>query len=256
LTEHNLIDKRQYGFRENHSTKLAITTIHDELLGNFDNKLITCSLFLDLSKVFDCCDHEILLDELYHCGIRSVSHKLFSNFLHNRMQCTKIGAFKSSYKRISCGVPQGSVISPLLFLIYINDIAKASLFHATLFTDDINLHMSNPCFTILQTTVNLELCKIDNWLRANKLSLNYNKTNFMLLNSQNHNPTSFKVIVNNHRISPEDKLKYCGRRFMVCTYSLRKLPFAGNQQCKMTLSHFEKSSICQESTMQNNPLSH
>ena len=128
LTVDNLIDKRQYGFRENHSTELAITTIYDELLKNFDNKLITCSLFVDLSKALDCCDHEILLDKLYHYGI-SASHKLFSNFLNNRMQCTKIGAFKSSYKGISCGVPQGSVISPLLFLIYSNDIAKASSFH-------------------------------------------------------------------------------------------------------------------------------
>jgi len=203
LTEHNLIDKRQYGFRENHSTELGVTTIYDELLRNFENKLITCSLFLDLSKTFDCCDNEILLDKLYHYGIRGVSHKLFSNFLHNRRQCTKIGAFKSSYKTISYGVPQGGVISPLLFLIYINDIAKASLFHTTLFADDINLHVSNSCFNVLQTTVNLEMCKIDNWLRANKLSLNYNKTNFTLLNSQKHNPTSFKVIINNHSISPE-----------------------------------------------------
>ena len=126
MTEHNLIDKRQYGFRENHPTELTITSIYDELLSNFDNKLITCSLFLNLSKAFDCCDHEILLDKLYHYGISSVSHKLFSNILHNRMQCTKVGEFNSSYKRISCGVPQGSVISPLLFLIYINDITKAS----------------------------------------------------------------------------------------------------------------------------------
>jgi len=118
LTEHNLIDERQYGFRENHSTELAIASIYDELLRNFDNKLITCSLSLDLPKAFDCCDHKILLDKLYHYGIRGVYLKLFSNFLHNRMQCTKIWEFKSSYKRISCGVPQGSVISPLLFLIY------------------------------------------------------------------------------------------------------------------------------------------
>ena len=201
MTEHNLIDKRQYGFRENHSTELAITTIYDELLKNFDNKLITCSLFLDLSKAFDCCDHEILLDKLYHYGIRGVSHKLFSNFLHNRIQCTKIGAFKSSYKRISCGVPLGSVISHLLFLIYINDITKASSFHTTLFADDINLHLSNSCSNVLQTTVNLELCNIDHWLRANKLSLNYNKTNFMLLISRKHNPASFKVTINNPTIS-------------------------------------------------------
>ena len=122
------------------------------------------------------------------------------------MQCTKIGAFKSSYKRISCGFSQGSVISPLLFLIYINDITKASSFHTTLFADDINLHMSNSYSNALQTTVKLELCKIDHWLRANKLSLNYNKTNFMLLTSRKH----IKVTINNHTISPEDNLKYLG----------------------------------------------
>ena len=107
LTEHNLVDKRQYDFRGNDSTELAITTIYDELVKNFDNKLISCSLFLDLSKAFDCCDHEILLNKLYHYGIRGVSHKLFSNFLHNRMQCTKIGAFKSSYKKDILWGPSG-----------------------------------------------------------------------------------------------------------------------------------------------------
>jgi len=208
LIEHNLIDKRQYNFRENHSTELAITIIYDELLRNLDNNLITCSSFQDLSKAFDCCDHEILLDKLYHHGIRGVSHKLFSNVLHNRMQCSKIGTFKSSYKSICCGVPQGSVISPLLFLIYINDITKASSFYTTLFADDIILHMSNSCFNVLQTVVNLELCKIDHWRRANKLSLNYNKTNFMLLTCRKHNPASFQVTINNHNISPEDNLKY------------------------------------------------
>jgi len=88
LTEHNLIDKRQDGFRENHSTELAITTIYDELLRNLDNKLIRCSLFLDPSKVFYCRDHEILLDKLYHYGIRGVSHELFSNF--GTIECSSL----------------------------------------------------------------------------------------------------------------------------------------------------------------------
>jgi len=94
------------------------------------------------------------------------------------------------------------------FLIYINDIAKASSFHTTSFADDTNLHMSNSSFNVLQTTVNLETCQIDHWLRANKLSPNYNKTNLMLLNSEKHNPTSF--IINYHSISPEDISKYLG----------------------------------------------
>jgi len=110
----------------------------------------------------------------------------------------------------SCGVPQDSVLSPLLFLIYINDITKASSFHTTSFADDIDLHMSNSCSNVLQTTVNLELCKIDRWLRANKLSLNSNKTNFMLLTSRKHNPASIEVTTNNHSISPENNLKYLG----------------------------------------------
>ena len=151
-------------------------------------------------------------------------------FYTNRMQCTKIGAFKSSYKRISCGVPQGSVISPLLFLIYINDITKSSSFHTTLFADDINLRMSNSTFNVLQT-VNLELCKIDHWLRANKLSLNYNKTNFMLSTSRKHNPASFEVIINNHNISPEDNLKYLG---VLLDNKLSWKPHCNNSAIKFT----------------------
>ena len=158
------------------------------------------------------------------------------------MQCTEIGAFKYSYKRMSCGVSQGSVISPLLFLMCINNFTKAS-FHIALFADDINLHMSNSCFDVLQTTVNLELCKIDHCLRANKLSLNYNKTNFMLLNSRKHNPTSFKVIINNHSISPEDNLKYLG----VHDNKLSWKPHAQKVKTQLSMELYPNVNITQHS---------
>jgi len=137
------------------------------------------------------------------------------------MPCTKIGAFKSSYKRISCGDPQGSVISPLLFLIYITDITKASFIHTTLFADDINLYTSNSSFNVLQTTVNLELCKIDHWLRANKFFLNYNKTNFMLLTSRKHNPASCCPLTT-------ARANRLTRRFLVITRHLLQLERCSN----------------------------
>ena len=124
--------KRQRGFRQNDSTQLTITTIYDEFLKNFGNKLITCALCLDISNAFDCCDHEVALGKLYHYVIRGVLHKLFSNYVHNRMQCTKTGASKYSYKKMSYGVFQGSVLAPWFFSTYINGITQASTFHTIL----------------------------------------------------------------------------------------------------------------------------
>ena len=157
LTQNNAIAKRQYGFRTNHSTDLAITILYDEYINNIDKHLITCSLFLDLSKAFDCCDHEILLQKVYHYGIRETPHKLFCRYLSNRKQCTKLGETKSSYMSITCGVSQGSVLGPLLFLIYIHDITQASSFNTTMFADDINLHMSASNVRTLQRKVKYEI---------------------------------------------------------------------------------------------------
>ena len=132
-----------------------------------------------LSKAFDCCDHEILLDKLYHYGIRGVSHKLFSNFRHNRMQCTKIGEFKSSYKRISCGVPQGSAIRLcfslftltisqkhppfillylLMILIFIYQIPPLMFFRQLLTLNYVQLTTGWEPTSFLLTTIKLILC--------------------------------------------------------------------------------------------------
>ena len=158
-----MLSDKQFGFRRGISTTHAVTHIHDNLVKHIDNNEYSCCVFLDLTKAFDTVDHNILIKKLEtNFEIRGAPLNLIENYLQNRHQYVKISNSKSNLARISCGVPQGSSLGPLFFLMYINDIPNSSEFDTTLFADDTYLTLSDSNLENLEKRVNKELQNVDN----------------------------------------------------------------------------------------------
>ena len=150
--------------------------MYNNPIKNIENKLITCSIFLDLAKAYDTIDHRILIAKLEKYGIRDVPLQLIESFLTNRQQYTTIKSTKSATNKVLCGIPQGSTLGPLLFTIYINDLPLASDLKVHLYADDISLTLTHSQPEMLLQKVNENMQKIINWMRINKLSINYSKS--------------------------------------------------------------------------------
>ena len=211
LQKMNILDKNQYGFRKKHSTAYAIYDLIENKLKNLDDDLITCALYIDLSKAFDTVDHNILMSKLENYGIRGTPLDLLKNYLSNRKQFTVVNGQKSGELPIEIGVPQGSVLGPLLFLLYINDLPYASLLLTKLYADDTCLIFSAKTVDELQVVINREVNKIQSWMFSNKLSINYKKTKFMIINKRN-NHAPFRLYINDNRIEQVKCFKYLGIR--------------------------------------------
>ena len=173
----NILFSAQFGFREGFSTEHAIVGIVSAIQSNMDKHLFTCGIFIDLKKAFDTVNHQILLSKLNHYGFRGIITKWFESFLCHRTQTLEIINQISDVAIIANGVPQESVLGPLLFLLYINDIHTCSdIFNFYLFADDTNILYADKNLRSLGATVNSELKKLYLWLVSNKSTLNTKKT--------------------------------------------------------------------------------
>ena len=184
LNTNNALFSSQYGFRKNHSTINAVTELVSHVINAMNRKENTISVFLDLSKAFDTVNHNILLRKLEFYGIRGLALQWFKNYLTGRKQYVLYNNTQSSKQYITCGVPQGSVLGPLLFLIYINDTPNC-LKHSKsiVFADDTTIFASCNNMNTLYNNMNDDLANLINWFKANMLSLNIAKTNYLLFPS-------------------------------------------------------------------------
>ena len=211
LNHNKLLYDSQFGFRNNASTENAVLQLYNQLLEKLSNNQISCSIFIDLKKAFDTVDHSILIRKLRRYGVRGIPLKLLESYLTDRLQYTLINNYSSQSKTIRCGVPQGSTLGPLLFLIYVNDLYLASKFDLNLFADDAYLAMSNTSSGQLEIDVNNELVKIHNWLNINKLSLNIKKTKFIIFkNTRKNNLYKFNIKFGSQTIEQTEEIKYLG----------------------------------------------
>ena len=184
-----------------HSTFMALITLLDNLRNALDSGNCAVGIFLDFQKAFDTVNHKILLGKLNCYGIRGIALDWFSSYLRNRSQTVVYNEQESEMKETLCGVPQGSILGPLLFLLYINDLPSVfKLFMPILFADDTNLFCNGPNLNELIEKINEELKLIYKWVNVNKLSLNIEKTNFMLFTPKNFSCLKETVVIDNHPI--------------------------------------------------------
>ena len=214
LDLNDIITSSQYGFRRKHSTLHALINATENVYQSVDNKQFTLGVFIDFSKAFDTVNHTILLKKLEIYGIRGNVLELFTSYLTNRKQYVNYGGLDSTLLNITCGVPQGSVLGPLLFILFVNDIVNISnLGKFVLFADDLNLFLSDKDRSKLYRNANIILHSIYEYCSANKLIINYDKCCFMEFNLRGEKFQKLALGIMNYQFKKVDECKFLGVYF-------------------------------------------
>ena len=205
----NLFSPNQFGFRSKKSTTDAILQFIDNGYNAMNDGKVLLSIYLDFSKAFDTIDHTLLCRKLDRYGIRGNINRWFKSYLSSRVQYVAVNDSKSLSKELSCGVPQGSILGPVLFLIYINDMQKSTNLNLIHYADDSTALATDRNLTSLCSLVNSELDKIDDWTRANKLSLNVEKTYFSIFTTRTANDVP-DIMIRDKIITRSNTQKFLG----------------------------------------------
>lgn len=213
IYDNEILVKQQSGFRKNHSCETTINYVINKINGDVekDNKVIV--VFLDLKRAFETVDRNILLEKLNNYGIQKKELKWFENYLNERKQKTRFNNVESKELEIKIGLPQGSALGPILFLMYINDIIKAPRFgEIILFAHDTALIIKSINIEEAIKKTNKDLDEIDKWLKSNKLMLNVSKTKWMTTykNKKINITDQYVLKINNEKIEKMEVMKYLG----------------------------------------------
>ena len=211
--KNNLLSEQQYGFRANHSTELSAIRLVDHINHEMDKNHTPCSIYFDLSKAFDTLDFEILLFKLRFYGVTDTAFELMKNYLSDRKQYVKYNVHESDVMAIKTGVPQGSILGPLLFSICINDLVTVSnKLNFLMYADATTIYFNLEDFSRddVVNCVSIELNKVNNWLHENKLSLNIEKTKCMIFHRHQKKIEPMSFSINEVQLDNVSSLKFLG----------------------------------------------